>query len=202
MNTMKTWILLACIALLALPTLAGAVVEEKSGVEYPDEITVGEAPDTVTLVATGVGLREKTFLKVDVYTIVSYVAKDTDLGDKPGEGLATADVPKRIQMDLRRGFSKEKLINSFVEGIEKNYDDISAFEADMNAFMAYFTRDAEEGDKLIFHYCPAKGLTTELNDETLGTIENKAFARALWTIWFGGKPVNGDLKKALLAQVK
>ena len=36
-------------------------------------------------------------------------------------------MPKRIQMDLLRGFSREKLVNSFLEVIEKNYESTAAF---------------------------------------------------------------------------
>lgn len=202
MNTMKTWILLACIALLALPTLAGAVVEEKSGVEYPDEITVGEAPDTVTLVATGVGLREKTIMKVDVYTIVSYVAADAALaGDDLGIALLEYDGVKQIRMDLRRSFSRDKLVKAFSSVIDKNYEDQSAFAAENDIFFGYFDRDAEDGDVLVFTYVPGTGLRTTLNGEEKGTITNFEFVKALWTVWFGEKPANGGLKKKLLAEI-
>lgn len=202
MNRFHRILLLSAAVLLLLPLTAGAVTEKKTGTEYPDEITIGEGADAMTLAATGVGLREKTFLKVDVYTIVSYAPADADLGEDPELGLVMLDAPKRLQMDLRRGFSRDKLINAFVEGIEANYDDTSAFAADMQAFAGYFTRDAEENDRIIFHYCPETGLTTELNGETVGTIGNKAFAQALWTVWFGKKPASKDLRKDLLAQVK
>jgi hypothetical protein len=190
----------AVILASAWPLAAWAVTEPKTEVEYPDMVTGGCDGQQVELVATGVGLREKTFMKVDVYTIVSYVAKDADLGDDPGQLLAGLQAPKRLQMDLRRSFSREKLINAFVDVIEKNYDDMSAFAADMETFKAYFERDAQEGDVIVFDYCPASGLTTTLNGEVRGTIANPAFSEALWTVWFGAKPVNGGLKKALLGQ--
>ena len=34
-----------------------------------------------------------------------------------------------------------------------------------------------------------------------GVIENFDFVQAMWTVWFGGKPANGGLKKALLAEL-
>lgn len=201
MTTCKKIVLLFSIALLAVPALASAVVEPKSGTEYPDEITVGQGEQSVKLVATGVGLREKTFLKVDVYTIVSYVQENADLGKDAGLGIVNLNGPKRLQLDLRRGFSRDKLIGAFVEGIEANYDDLTPIAADMETFSAYFTRDAQENDKIIFHFCPAVGLTTELNGEEIGVIENPEFAKALWTVWFGKKPASGDLKKALLSKI-
>ena len=101
-------------------------------------------------------------------------------------------------MDLRRGFSRDKLIGAFRDVIEKNYDDMSAFETDMATFFDYFDRDAEDRDKLLFDYTPGGGLTTSLNGEVKGNIDNLAFVEALWTVWFGEKSANGGLKKDLL----
>ena len=186
------------VVLLAVPLVAGAITEPKTKVEYPDQITVTVDGAEVGLKATGVGLREKTFAKVDVYVIVSYVAADAALGDDPGAALRALDAPKRIQMDLRRGFSRKKLIGAFKDVIEKNYQDMSAFETDMATFFEYFDRDAEDGDKIVFDYAPGAGLTTSLNGEIKGNIDNLAFVEALWTVWFGEKPASGGLKKDLL----
>jgi hypothetical protein len=192
---------LALLVLLTLPLLASAMVEPDSKREYPDQIAVGEGDAGYTLVGTGVALREKTFLKVDVYIIASYVcSKATFSGDKAAELLAL-DGNKRLVMDLTRGFSAEKLKNAFAEVIDKNYDDKSAFEADLEGFLAYFTKDAEEGDNLVFDYQPQVGLTTVLNGETKGVIKNFDFVKALWTVWFGEKPANGGMKKALVANI-
>jgi len=182
-----------CLALLA--GVAGAVTESKTGVEYPDAVTV----DGTELHVTGCGLREKTFMKVDVYTIVSYVADTAALGDDPALGIMAEDMARRIQMNLRRGFSREKLVNSFKDVIEKNYDDTSAFAAEMETFLAYFDRDAQENDTLVFDYVPGAGLRTTLNGEVKGVIDSPALARALWTVWFGAKPADNGLKKALLS---
>ncbi len=201
MKTLTRLSVLIILALLALPMAANALVEPKTGTEYPDQVTIETAQGDMVLKATGVGLREKTFLKVDVYTIVSYVDADVSFEGDFGEALCALNAPKRIQLDLRRGFSRDKLINAFIGGIEKNCDDTSGIAADMETFKAYFTRDAEDGDLIIFDYCPVKGLTTTLNGEVSGVIENFDFVQAMWTVWFGGKPANGGLKKALLAEL-
>jgi long-chain acyl-CoA synthetase len=190
---------LAAACLLLLPLAAGAVVEPKTETEYPDQLSVDLGGQEAALTATGVGLREKTFMKVDVYTIVSCVQAGADLGDDPGAKLRTLDAPKRIQMDLRRGFSREKLVDSFQNVIDKNYDDTAPFAAELETFMAYFDRDAQEGDRIVFDYAPTMGVTTTLNGEVKGTIAGTAFMEALWTVWFGEKPADGGLKKALLS---
>jgi len=187
--------------LLAMPLAAGAVIEPKTQTEYPDEITVATEQGDVVMKATGAGLREKTFLKVDVYTIVSYVDAGAALEGEPGVALCALDAPKRIQLDLRRGFSRDKLINAFIGGIEKNMDDTTGIMTEMETFQAYFTRDAQDGDLIVFDYCPRKGLTTILNGEVTGVIDNFDFVQAMWSVWFGGKPANGGLKKALLSKL-
>jgi len=199
---MKTRIffLALMVVMFSLPSLVLGVTEEKTGTTYPDEITVEFSGQPVEMIATGTALREKTFLKVDVYTIVSYVAKDTDLGDDPAIGLMLADAPKRLQLDLRRGFSKDKLMGAFEEGVKKNYGDrMSEIEEAVTEFNAYWTRDAQDKDQIIFDYDPASGLHTTLNGEELGVIQNKIFAQALWSVWFGKKPASGDMKKKLVA---
>ena len=189
------------LALLLIPLGALAITEPDTGTEYADQVTTGVGGQTVLLEATGVALREKTFLKVDVYTIVSYVDATAELGDDPAATLRTIDAAKRLQMDLRRGFGRDKLLDSFSEVIERNYDDLSAFAADMVTFLSYFDRDAEEDDRIVFEYLPGVGLITSLNGEIKGTIENPAFTEALWSVWFGEKPANGGMREQLVAEV-
>ena len=190
-------VILLVVALLV--PAATAVVESKTGKEYPDEVVQECGSEPVTLVATGVGLREKTFMKVDVYTIVSYVQAGVELGEDPASALVASDQPKRLRMDLRRSFSRDKLVNAFTEVIAKNYDDQSPFQADLDIFMAYFDRDAQDGDVIIFDFCPGIGLITTLNGEEKGTIDNPAFVAALWTVWFGEEPANKGMRKKMLA---
>jgi len=181
--------------LIAVPLTALAITEPDTETVYDDAITF----NGIDMVVTGVALREKTFLKVDVYTIVSYVKKGASLGEDKAAGLLNLEEPKMLQMDLTRGFSNSKLKNAFSDVIEDNYEDLSAFQSDMDTFLAYFTADAEEGDKLVFAYCPAEGLTTSLNGTELGVITNAEFMKALWTVWFGEEPANDDMRDNLVA---
>ena len=138
-------------------------------------------------------------MKIDVYAIASYVAEGTDLGDDRGAALVAADVPKELRMNILRDFGREKLINSFSDVIKDNYDDTSAFDADMVTFFGYFVDDAKDGDILLFSYLPGHGLTTDLNGEEKGVITNPAFVAALWTVWFGEDPASKGLREDLLA---
>ena len=203
MNRFLRTAILMALALMTLPMAAGAIVEPGTKMEYDDTVTIEAEGASHALKVTGVGLREKTFMKVNVYAIVSYMILKAPSSRAMTRAwpCSNLDAPKMIKMDLLRGFSREKLVNAFKDVIEKNYEDQSAFAADMDAFFAYFTDDAQEGDELTFTYLPGEGLTTVLNGKEKGVIENFEFVKALWTVWFGEKPASDGLKKDLLAKV-
>ncbi|MCP4572815.1 MAG: hypothetical protein GY838_10725 [bacterium] len=187
-----------CVACVTAPAVA--ITESDTGMEYPDAIAFDCGGEELALVATGTGVREKTFLKVDVYTIVGYVLEGTTVGEAD-DFMVTLDVPKRIRMDLRRSFSREKLVKAFTDVIDKNYDSQDAFSEDLDTFLTYFTADAQDGDVLVFDYCPGTGMTTTLNGDMKGTL-GQPMAEALWTVWFGRKPASGGLKKDLLSALE
>lgn len=201
MNKYARSVGLLALVILMMPWSAGAIVEPDTEMEYPDSVTIETDGASHTLTVTGVGLREKTFMKVNVYAIVSYVAAGTQLKGDMGLSLLEVDAPKMIRMDLLRGFSREKLCNAFKDVIEDNYEDMSAFAEDMDVFLAYFKNDAQEEDELTFTYIPGKGLKTVLNGEELGVITNFEFVQALWTVWFGADPASDGLKEDLLAAI-
>ena len=192
---------LLALVILMMPWSAGAIVEPETEMEYDDTVTIETDGASHTLTVTGVGLREKTFLKVNVYAIVSYVSEGTQLKGDLGKALLELDAPKMIRMDLVRNFSREKLCNAFQDVIEENYEDQTPFASDMEAFLAYFTADAQEGDELVFTYLPGLGLTTVLNGEEKDLITNFEFVKALWSVWFGEEPASDGLKEDLLAKV-
>lgn len=186
---------------LALPAAALAIVEPKTGTAYPDRVVVESSRGPVALVATGVGLREKTMLKVDIYTIVSYVDSTAVLGKTPTDALLTLDVSKRLQMDMRRDVERQKLVDVFLETIERNFAERASFAADLQTFLGYFDVDARKGDRILFDYRPQVGLTTSVNGQAKGTIDNLAFVTALWSVWFGRYPADEKLTKELVSRV-
>jgi hypothetical protein len=189
------------VLLVLLAASASAIVEPKTGREYPDRIAVETPAGTATLIATGAGLREKTVMKVDVYTMVSYVDQTAVLSATPTDAILTLDVAKRLQMDLRRHVGRDKLVGSFLETIEANFSERDSFADDLRTFLAYFDRDAQKDDVIVFDYVPQVGLTTSLDGEVKGVIDNLAFVTALWSVWFGKHPADARLTQALVSQV-
>ena len=191
----------ALIAVLLLARTAPALTEPKTGVEYPDSVVVVTPAGERTLTATGAGLREKTFLKADVYTIVSYIDAAAPIDTTPALAILELDAPKRLQMDIRRHVPQKKLESALTRAIAANVDDIATLADDLAVFFAYFPGDAREGDRVIFDYLPEIGLTTSLNGEVKGVIANKDFAKALWSVWFGRSPEDDHLVRALVSRL-
>ena len=198
---MSKFLRVCCLLVLLVPLAANAMVEPDTKKEYPDEVTVGAGDAAYTLVGTGVGLREKTFLKVDVYVIASYVCSKAQLGENKAQELMDLDGNKRIVMDLTRSFSADKLKKALTEIIDKNFKDQSAFADDLATLVGYFTEEAREGDHLVFDYQPAMGLTVSLNDETKGVLKNYELARAIWSVWFGDSCADKGVRKDLLKKI-
>jgi hypothetical protein len=195
-----------CLFVLFLPLLltagaATALVEPKSGVTYPDSVVIDTPVGPATLIATGAGLREKSFLKKDVYTIVSYVHAATDLGADPVASIRTLNVPKRLQLDMRRDVGREKLEATLTKAIATNVEDLAPIAADLETFFSFFTDDARESDCVVIEYVPGIGLTTSLNGEVKGVIDSFTFVTALWSVWFGQNPQDDQLVRALVSQV-
>jgi tetratricopeptide (TPR) repeat protein len=189
----------------AAAAAVGTVIEPRTGMEYPDRVVIAHGGERAEVTVTGVAVRLRTILKVEVYTIASYLSDEVPSARLAGEtgavaaAIRTLDVPKRIQMDLRRSFGRDKLVSSFSDVIKRNYEDTSAFAGDFEVLLGYFDRDAEDGDQIIFDYLPGVGLVTTLNGEIKGTIANRALMEALWTVWFGRKPADGGMQKDLVA---
>ena len=194
------------VVVLFLPALlaagsADALVEPELGVAFPDNIVIGTPAGRTTLVATGAGLRERTILKADVYTVVSYVRASADLGSQPIAAILALNAPKRLQMDLRRDVGREKLEGTLTKVIDANVEDRAPIAGDLATFFAYFPGDARKSDRIVFEYVPGVGLTTSLNGEVKGVIENFAFVTALWSVWFGQHPEDDYLARALVSRV-
>ena len=56
------------------------------------------------------------------------------------------------------------------------------------------------GDQMVFTYVPGTGTTFAINGKERLTIAGPAFAPVLFSVWFGPKPPNADLKKGMLGQ--
>ncbi len=171
---------------LALPVSAAEI----AGVKFDPQVRVAESPLTLK----GVGLRKRFFFQV--YAIGLYVQ------DAKGDAVAQGGA-KRVAIHMLRDVDAETFTQALVDGIRANHDEAAAkgFEpriAQLSAVMAA-VKEAKKGMAIALDWVPGVGTRTSIDGQPAGQpIEGEDFYRALLRIWLGDKPVQDDLKQALL----
>jgi hypothetical protein len=174
--------------LMALALPAGAA--EVAGVKIDDKTSVAGAE----LALKGAWLRKRLF--VQVYAMGLYIADRT--ADPIAQGGA-----KRIAIHMLRDVDADTFAKALVDGMRPNHDaaTMQALEpriAQLNAVMAGM-KEAKKGMAIALDWVPGIGTQVTIDGKAAGKpIEGEDFYRALLRIWVGEKPVQDDLKKALL----
>jgi long-chain acyl-CoA synthetase len=163
---------------------------EVGGVQVADKATVGG----LDLVLNGAGLRTRAIFKVYVGSL--YLPAKAGTLD-----AVLAKGPRRIQMNLLRTLSADQLADALADGLKENnsaaeLDAVKAQTEQLTAIMKSFG-EAKEGDVVTLDF--VDGATrVGFNGAAKGSIPGDAFNRALSKVWLGDKPVQMDLKKAML----
>lgn len=188
---MKTLILVVFAALSL--NLAQAV--EIAGVKFDDKTRVGNSE----VLANGAGLRKKAFFKV--YAMALY------LPEKQGEaeGAVNAKGAKRVSISLLRDLSAQQFVDALQEGIAENHSEseMTALKERVKQFSEAMLSvgEAKTGTTVLIDWIPETGTRLTVNGQIKGKeIAGEDFYRALLKIWLGNKPVQGDLKQALLGK--
>ena len=179
---------------LATPALAQEVAEPKSGVKF--------AAKSGDMSLLGVGLRTKTMLKVKVYAVGFYVADSALAGplaahkgktDSPAfyKDLVWGDFGKQIVMKFTRDVTADQIRGAFRETLEGT--------TKLDQFLGYFG-DTKEGQEYVITWKPGGILATKVIGVDKPEIADKNFAAAVFGIWLGEKPIQGDLKKGLASR--
>jgi hypothetical protein len=172
--------------LLAVPAFAAEV----AGVKIEDTSRVGNAE----LSLTGAGLRKRAFFQV--YAMGLYVAdRKADPVMQPGA--------KRIAIHMLRDVGADTFTAALVDGMRPNHDEatMKSLEprvARLGAILGEM-KEAKKGMVILLDLVPGAGTQVSVDGKPSGKpIEGEDFYRALLRIWLGDKPVQDDLKKALL----
>jgi hypothetical protein len=181
--------ILSCFFLAqAGPAIAG----ELAGVTLPEQVSV----DSRRLVLNGMGLREATFLKVDVYVAGLYLEHKSSDPDE----ILRSDQAKRLVLKFVRAVGGKELVNAWDEGFEKSAGAALPALKDRIATFNSWMGDVPNGATLSFSCLPSMGVAVEVQGAVKGTIPGSDFARALLGIWLGGSPPNPGLKEGLLGK--
>ena len=175
--------------LLLFLVAAPAFAAEVAGVKIDEQTRVGSAE----LVLKGAGLRKRFFLQV--YAMGLYVGdRNADPVTQPGA--------KRIAIHMLRDVDADQFVGALSDGIRDNHSEAEARAleprvAQLGAILAAL-KEAKKGMLITLDGVPGGTLVSVDGKPAGKPIEGEDFYRALLRIWLGDKPVQDDLKKALL----
>lgn len=189
---------LALIGLCASLAFAAELVGvEGSGTQYPTPIELTAAGKTFKLRLTGTAMRRK--LVFNVYTIGSYVQDDVKVHS--ADELAVVSCYKRMHLVMERDVDGKDMADAFKTAIRLNYP-APAFEAELGKLMDYMrSHPVKKGDHIWLTHLPGKGLHCIVVGKTEITIENPAFARAVWDIYLGRNNLGENIKRDLASRL-
>lgn len=112
---------------------------------------------------------------------------------------ALADIPKHLVLEYRVGITAEEFSKATEEKIrdavdQQTYDRLLPKIEQLNRLY----QDVSPGDRYALTYRPGKGTWLYLNDKPLGSVQGAEFARALFGIWIGDKPIDRRFRDRLL----
>ena len=178
------------LALLFFSFAASAA--EVAGVKIDDKTRVADAE----LALNGAGLRKRAFFQV--YAIGLYVPKKS----ADAAGLVSMPGPKRVAIFMLRDVGAGAFTDALADGIRANHSeaDAKALEPRVKELAAGIAelKEAKKGMAITLDW-NGKDTVLLANGKPSGKpIAGEDFYRALLRIWLGDKPVQDDLKKALL----
>jgi hypothetical protein len=180
------------VVLTTLLAAATAMAGSRAGVTMPDKVRV----EGKTLSLNGMGLREATFLKVDVYVAGLYVE---NVSSDPAKIVAANEV-KAIVLRFKRDVGRDDIVKAWNQGFAGNATaplaTLKPLIAHLNGWMPSFSK----GDTLTFTVLPGKGVAVDINGKRKGVLGDDEFSRSLVSIWLGPKPPTSSLKRGLLGR--
>ena len=156
----------------------------------------GKTIEGQNLVLNGAGLRTLALFKV--YVAALYLGKKNNNADD----IINSTAPQCIELVLKRDVDAKTISSSFRDALKQNLskDELQNLDARLNELEGAINniRQIKEGDRLCIDFA-GNGLTRIwFNDALKETISGDSLSSALLKIWLGKKPVQDNLKKALL----
>ncbi len=170
-----------------------ALGAEIGGVTVEERVKLG----TAELRLNGAGIRTRIVFKV--YVGALYLQ---DKKSAVGDVLALKGA-KRVSMTMLRDLTARQLTDALEEGIRANHSasELAALKERIDALAALMREigSAKEKTVITLDFLPDAGTQVTVNGAATGKpIPGEDFYGALLKIWLGDKPVDADLKKAML----
>lgn len=189
-RTIPTWLFLSMSLLLASPGMAATL----AGVEFDEIMVVEEVGDPLSLELCSTGLlRYRKIFKG--YAAALYRA---DCAASTGTRAIAA---RRLELSYFWSIDGEKFGKAaeFMLREQLQPSSFAALESRMARLHRSY-RSVAPGDRYALTYLPGRGTELSLNGRSLVVIEGEDFARAYFDIWLGDRPIEEELRNALLAR--
>ena len=177
-------------AVMAALVAGAAHGKECKGISFADQIQA----DGGALMLNGLGLRQATMFKVNVYVGALYVARTSS---DPNVILGS-NAPYELILQFVRNVDAGDIRKAWSEGFERNAKGPLPALQDRIATLNAWMDDVKTGQKLIFTFRPGTGVQVSVNGMVKGTIKGDDFGQALLSIWLGASPPNPEIKGGLL----
>lgn len=190
--TLHRSIYLAACLLALLLIASSSPAAEVSGVSLPDTLKAGDT----TLQYNGGGVRRKYFM--DMYVCGLY------LKEKSSNALqiARADEPMAIRLQIvSKLITSDRMEEATREGFENSTDgNTEPIQKEIDEFINVFRTAISDRDIYDIVYVPGVGTEVIKNGKSQSVTKGLPLKRALFGIWLGEKPVQEDLKEAMLGK--
>jgi hypothetical protein len=192
---MKKQTLLALTLCLGLMTAGAHASMTVKGVQFPDTDEVASQ----ALQLNGAGVRVKVIF--DVYAASLYLPQK----QTTAQGVLSSPGAKSVQAVLLRDLSAQEFVDALIKGYKANNTaaDVERFAEPLEKLetMMLAMKSASKGSHLRIDLVPGTGTRIWLNGKRHGSdIPGDEFYQTLLRIGLGPKPVDADLKSALLGK--
>jgi hypothetical protein len=161
---------------------ADTVTSSDTGVKFPTVESFSYDGVDYELTVTGIATRKKFFVRI--YSVASYLQKNGNgaEGDKYRR-IMNPEKAKQLTLKWVRNVDGASVENGYRESLAKT--DAAGMSEQINAFVSFFKDGVEYLDEHQIRWIPGGTIEVLINGSRAGTIENEAFAKGLWQVWFG-----------------
>ena len=187
----RSWAGVLLASVLAASPVAAVQVE---GVRLADTVRENNQP----MFLNGAGVRSKFFVKV--YVCALYLSERIS----SPEGVIVSRKARRIELHMLRSMQASAIHEAMMKGLEDNVPvaELKRLKPQLGRLQQAMTSigGVNEGAVIQFDFVPGQGTIVRIGGDVRDTIEGEELARALLSIWLGPRPVQSDLKDALMGR--
>lgn len=172
------------IMMLSFVTLFQSVQGEAS--DFPSQVTFEQGGKNYQLQESGVATRRKFMVKV--YNVASYLENGI-VTDKANafDQILQDNKAKQLTLKWVHEASTAKVQEGYQETFKKvlSSDEYANMKSEIDTYLGFFNADVKVGDEQVIRWLPGGYLEVIINGKSVGNITNAAFAKEVFSIWFG-----------------